>query len=269
MEGDHVLKRIPAGLTLLILAAAPASADLHYTMRMEARKIPSSDAENPMLAVAGDIMVQFLLPDGPADSVCWISEKGMRMELAKASSMMPAGSVMLRLADGTVVVMNPHDQTYWRIPIPDVMPHALNALARLKPDVSTVHTGEFATIAGLHAEHVTSTTTMDLPLPPAANMPMSMPSTMTTSFDYWVADQYADYAQLAHAMPAMLGLGELLQDGFIVKTVARSSMFPGYELESTMIDLKEEPAPADLFELPADYKEVASPFPAARPFARP
>jgi hypothetical protein len=265
-----MLKRIPAGLTLLILAAAPARADLHYTMRMEARKIPTSDAENPMFALAGDMMVQILLPDGPADSVYWIGEKGMRVELTKASSMMPAGSVMLRLADGTIVVMNPHDRTYWKIPIPDMMPQAINALAKLKPDVSTVHTGEFATIAGLHAEHVTSRTTMDLPVPPAtASMPMSMPSTMTTSIDYWVADRYADYAQLAHAMPAMLGLGELIQDGFIVKTIARSSMFPGYELESTVTDLKEEPAPADLFELPADYTEVPPPFPAVRPLARP
>jgi hypothetical protein len=270
VEGDRMLKRMLAGLTLLIAAAGPARADLHYTMRMDIHKISSTETENPMPGMAGEMMAQVLLPDGPIESVYWISEKGMRVELTKGIAMVPAGFIVLRLADGTIVMTNPLDRTYWKIPIPDLMPQALNALAQLKPEVSTVHTGEFATIAGLHAEHVTSTTTMDSPVPPGgANTPMSMPSAMTTSIDYWVADQYADYAQLTHAMPAMFGLSELVPPGFIVKSLTRSSMFPGYELESTVIDLKEEPAPAGLFELPADYKEVEPLRRAGKPIAQP
>ena len=45
-----------------------------------------------------------------------------------------------------------------------------------------------------------------------------------------------------------------------MRHVMRNSMTPGVEIESVVTQIAEEPAPADAFEIPADYKEVSAPF---------
>ena len=100
-----MLKHLIFGALSLFLAVVPARADLHYTLHTEARQVTPAEPVNPMLAMAGDIIVRTMLPDGPADSIYWISDRGTRVELTKANAMMPAGSVVLHLGDGTTVIM--------------------------------------------------------------------------------------------------------------------------------------------------------------------
>jgi uncharacterized protein DUF4412 len=248
-----------AGLFFLALAV-PSWADLHYTMHTEARQVTPTEPANAMMVMAGDMIVRTMLPEGPADSIYWVSDKGTRVELTKANAMMPAGSVLLHLVDGTTVVLNPKEKTYWRIAFPQMMPQMMNALAQMKPEVSFVHTGDFATIAGVRAEHVTSSTTMNLPSPPPGTpVPMGMPTSITTIADLWMADQYANYSALAHGTAAMMGFDALVPQGFMLRSVIRISMIPAYEMESVVTEIKEEPAPADAFEIPADYTEMPSP----------
>ena len=59
---------------------------------------------------------------------------------------------------------------------------------------------------------------------------------------------------------AVIGVGALIPQGFIMRHVMRNSMTPGVEIESVVTQIAEEPAPADAFEIPADYKEVSAPF---------
>jgi Domain of unknown function (DUF4412) len=259
-----MLKRVIVVSLFVATLAVPASsarADLHYTMHTEARQITPTEPMNTFLVMAGDMMVKAMLPEGPADAVYWVSDKGTRVELTKANAMVPAGSVLLHLSDGTVVVMNPQDKTYWTIPVPQMMPQMLNALSQMKPDTSVVHTGEFETIAGVRAEHITSSTTINLPSPPPGTpVPVAMPTSITLSADLWMSDQYADYAALARATAAMMGFDALVPPGFMLRNVMRNSMTPGYEIESVVTEITEEPAPAGAFEIPADYKEVTLPF---------
>jgi Domain of unknown function (DUF4412) len=246
--------------------AVPSWADLHYTMHTEARQVTPTEPANTMFVMASDMMVQTMLPEGPADSIFWLSDKDTRIELTKANLMMPAGSVILHLADGTMALLNPKDKTYWKISIPQMMPPMMSALSQLKPEMSFVHTGEFATIAGIRAEHITSTSTINLPSPPAGTpVPVGMPTSITTSADLWMADQYANYSALARATAAMMGLDALAPEGFMLKSVMRISIFPEYEIESVVTEIKEEPAPADAFEIPANYMEMLSPFPRVVP----
>ena len=209
-----MLKHLIFGALSLFLAVVPARADLHYTLHTEARQVTPAEPVNPMLAMAGDIIVRTMLPDGPADSIYWISDRGTRVELTKANAVMPAGSVVLHLGDGTTVIMNPTEKTYWKIPLPQIMPEVFTALSQLNPQLSFVHTGEFATIAGVRAEHITSSTTMDVPSPPpGAPVPMGMPAAITMSADLWMADRYVDNASLAQAAATMMGFGALIHKG--------------------------------------------------------
>jgi TonB family protein len=204
-----------------------------------------------------------MLPEGPTDSIYWISDKGTRVELMKASAIMPAGSVLLNLVDGTTVVMNPKDKTYWKLSVPQTLPQMAGILSQMNPQRSDIRTGEFATIAGVRAEHLTSSTTMDLPAPPPGiPMPPGMPTSITISTDSWMAEQYSDYAAVARTAATMMGLDALIPQGFMLKSVMRNSMTPGYEIESTVTEIREEPAPADAFEIPTDYNEVPPLIPA-------
>ena len=246
---------------LLLTAAAPAFADLHFTIHTEARPVSTSEPVSPLLAMAGDMAIKALFPDGSSESTYWISDNGStRVELTKANAMMPAGSVMLHLASGSTVIINPADKTYWTLSVPASPLQAMAFASQLKPEVSVVRTGQFDTIAGLRAEHLTSTITLNLPA--SAGPSMGLPSSMTMDADVWVIDQYAAYKALAIAslpIASLFSLDALVNQGFVMKNVVRGSMLAGYELESVVTEIKEEPAAADAFQIPGDYKEVPSP----------
>src|SRR5205085_11011439 len=104
----------------------------------------------------------------------WVTAQGARIEFTNATTMFPAGTILLRMTGQAPVLLNPRDHTYSRIPMSTMQPlspQAQELLAQLKPTVSVTRTGEVMTIAGVDAEHVivTSTRNMSLPagLPPA------------------------------------------------------------------------------------------------------
>jgi TonB family protein len=157
-------------------------------------------------------------------------------------------------------VMNPGAHTYWKLVIPDIPPQAMAMIGQMQPKVSVIHTGEMMTIAGVQVEHVAMTTSMNLPIPAGAP---GVPSTITTSLDLWVAEQYAGYsasAAVRSPISTMLGIDRMQAPGFVMRSVMRNSMLPGFEIESIVTKIAEEPAPADAFQIPADYTEVSSPF---------
>jgi len=49
------------------------------------------------------------------------------------------------------------------------------------------------------------------------------------------------------------------------KSIVCNSFMPGFEIESIVTSIKEEPAPAGALEIPADYKEASAPASLGRP----
>jgi hypothetical protein len=251
------MHKILSAALLLLTFASPLRADLHYTLHTEAKPIATTEPANPFF---GDLLVRMILPEGATDSTYWVSDKGIRVELTKANVIIPAGSVLLHLSGGTTVVMNPQEHSYWKLTLPEMPPQVFTAMSQLNPQAALVHTGEFDTIAGVRAEHITNTITMELPAPPSGvPLPPDMPTSVTLRTDSWTSDQYAHYAALAKSTVGLMALGALIPDGFTLKTVMRNSMMPSYEIESVVTSLSEEAAPADAFDIPADYKEVPAP----------
>src|SRR4051794_33889926 len=57
-DSEGVMKRLAAALILLLSAAAPARADLKYTMHMETKKSEgAAPPANPMLGMMGDALM--------------------------------------------------------------------------------------------------------------------------------------------------------------------------------------------------------------------
>jgi TonB family protein len=267
---ENMLKHLVAAFAFLVQATAPGWADLHYTMHTEAHPVTSDVPLAQMGAMAGDVIIKTMLPEGFSDTVFWVSENGTRAELTNATAMMPAGTVMLRLADGRLIVMNPGAHTYWKLVVPGIPPQAVAALGQMKPAVSIVHTGEMMTIVGVQTERVAMTASTNLPIPAGAPLPPGVPFTITTKMDLWIADQYAVYAVSAAVrspISTMLGFDLAGAPGFVMRSVSRNSMTPGVEIESVVTKIAEEPAPADAFEIPTDYKELPSPLSARPSFA--
>src|SRR3954470_20133227 len=128
-------KAFLAACALMLTTAAPAFADLHFTVHTEARPVSTSEAVSPFLAMAGDMLIKTMFPDGTSESTYWISNDGStRIELTEGNAqlkMMPAGSVMLHLASGSTVIMNPTDKTYRTLPDMAAALLAMNVVSQL------------------------------------------------------------------------------------------------------------------------------------------
>lgn len=249
-----MMRTTAATILLLGLVAAPASAELKYTMHLEAKK-PATAAPpaNPMFAMIGDMMLKMIAPGGSIDSVVLVGEKGTRIEQNKETMIAPAGAIQIMRPDG-ITIIDPKTKTYWKYPSSSLDAGA--AMAQLNPTVTTKRTGEFSTVAGLRAERITFEVTMSLAMPDMA-MNLSM------NGELWIAPQYKAYAALsARSNPTMSmfsELSKLSQEGLPVRQIMRGDIFGGLELEMVMTKVGEEPAPPDAFDVPAGYKEVPAP----------
>ena len=235
-------------------APSPVAAELRYTTHAEARRLPGVPAD-PLTGAFGAMLTD-LLPKLRMTTI--VGEAGVRVEVEADVGPLPSGSVVL-LKEGSAFVLNPRDQTFWTIPASTGA-----ALASLNPQASSMRTGEFETVAGLRAERVTYTLMLTLPLPPGVQLPLGFPQTFTLDGEMWVADQFKAYAEALAATPlAATGLnagafGGLASEGLIVRQIARSDFF-GYEFEFIVSDVTEVPVSPDLFEVPAEFREVAPP----------
>jgi hypothetical protein len=258
------MKKIVMVLCLLALVSARASAELKYTMHMEVKKgeTPGAQGTNPMMAMMGDAMMKQLLPAGAADMVYVIGEKGARIEYLQAAMGQPEGTVTLALPDGTLVVLNPKDQTYWKTTTQNAV--ATMQAAGIAPQATAKATGQFDTVAGLRCEVVAFEWKMDLPIPESAraSMPPDFPTSLSMSGDSCVVkDQFQKYAELSAKntgsnMMASMGLDKIAQGGIVLRQNMRMA---GVELSSVVTKIGEEDVPAGAFEIPAGYKEVPAP----------
>jgi hypothetical protein len=258
------MKKVLVALCFVSLASGRMSAELKYTMRTEVQKAekPASPAPNPILAMVGDGMTKQLFPEGTATMTYILGDKGVRIELMNAALGLPAGTVTLGQLDGTAIVLNPKDQTYWKM-------EAQGAAAAMKasgmtPQVTSNRTGESETVAGVPCERSTFTMKMDLPIPEEARATFGkgFPSSIDLSGDTCsTTDQFQKYGEIAAktqatSMLAAMGIDKLVTGGIVLRQAVRLA---GVEIRSVVTEIAEAEVPAGSFDIPAGYKEVPPP----------
>lgn len=260
------MKNWVAACGLVLLVPTGVCAELKYTLRTELQKVDvkGAPAPNPLLAMMGEAMSRQVLPEGNATMTYLVSEKGTRLEFLNAAMGQAAGTVSLMQPDGTAVMLNPKDQTYWKMGLQGAA--ASLQAAGVTPKVTTARTGEAETVAGVKCERSTFAVQVDLPLPEAARQSLGagFPSSIDLAGDTCsTTDQFPQYAPMvsktqATGILAALGLDSLAQGGIVLR---QSIRLGGVEIRSVVTEISEQPAAPELFDIPAGYKEVPPPAP--------
>ena len=249
---------------LFTLLTVPLSADLKYTAHMQVGKsaTPTDQPANPMIGMMADAVMKQMVPGGEADVVYLVGEKGARIEYLQAAMGQPAGTVTLFSPDGTLAVLNPTEKTYWKTTVQAAL-DGMKSSGVPAPEVTAKRTGQFETVAGTKCEVITFDWKMNLPIPEAAraSLPPDFPTTLNMTGDgCTTTDQYQKYAEIvakgANAMMSAMGFDKIAQGGLVLR---QKMLLMGFEMKSTVTQIAEETAPANAFEIPADYKEVPMP----------
>ena len=203
------MNKIFVALCLVAVASARLGAELKYTMHMELKKseAPPVQVPNPLLGMMGDALMRQIVPDGAADVIYLVGDKGARIEYMQPAMGQAAGSVNLARPDGTLIVMNPKEKTYWKMTAQSSAT-AMQAAGISAPEVTVKRTGQFETIAGAKCEVIAFDWKMKIPVPEAAraSLPPDFPTVMTMSGDSCTAtDQYQKYGEIVtRSMGAMM-----------------------------------------------------------------
>jgi hypothetical protein len=181
-------------------------------------------------------------------------------------------------------VLDPKSKTYYKVAIPADTPEDRQALKDMKAEgrmphaeISTKRTGEFSDVTGIRCERVLFEWTLTMPaldLPPEllAELPPNLrqPQTLNRHTELWMAtDRFKEYAigsakrmaaslKQSEEILTMMGLDKMPLDAFVMRQIEGSPEL-GYNLESVVTSIHERDAPASLFEIPSDYKEVPAP----------
>lgn len=257
------MRNLLAALVVVASAAVPLHAELKYTTHMEIRKTAApAQPVNPMIGIMGDAVMKQMVPDGAADLVYLVGDKGARVEYLQAAMGLPAGTINLITLDGTIAILNPQEKTYWKTTMTETLDR-MKAAGVPVPDIAVKRTGQFDTVVGAKCEILTFDWKMALPIPEAARatLPPDFPSTIAMTGDSCVTtDAYKQYADVinkgANVMMAAMGFDKITQGGFALR---QTMAMAGFEMKTTVTQIGEEPAPEHAFEIPADYKEVPMP----------
>lgn len=234
--------------------------------------VPGDPAANftAMFEQMGEMFVKMIAPAGKVD-MTWMSQEGVaRSELKDDMLMMPAGTVML-VREGEVQVLDPGRRTYYVAPGPPASGSPFGAPGGgtlPKADVRVTPTGETTTMLGRTVERVTIDWRLPLPIKDSPQLPPGFPQELEMSIETWEAQMPLSGEGLGlsadvHAFMSAIGMSEIIRPGrFPLKTVMRGSMFPGFELRTTVLELEEGVFPGELFVVPEGYTRVDPP---ARP----
>ena len=252
-----MMRRSVIAALVFSCSVATAWADLRYTMTTTVRPsaVPSTQPVNPMFGVLGPILVSMIAPGGAVEMRAIVSDRGSRYEFDKPYTIVPAGGAMIVMADGSVIVLNPAEKTYWRTPRPAGAPPSVPA-----PTVKIDRTSAFEEIAGVRAERATIDVRLPVPVSPGMAMP-GMPAEISVTGEAWLADQYKKYVTTS-SLSALMGsatANPFANAGFPMRSVMRSDLFAGQQIESVVTNISEAPAPEGAFDVPAGFTEVAPP----------
>jgi hypothetical protein len=248
--------------TLVLFAAVPLSAELKYTLHMEA-KAAANAANDPMSMMAGGMITQ-MFPPGGIDQEVLVGDAGMRTEQKHEFAGMKAGTVTLAKADGTMYVIDPSTKTYWKQA--GLPAEAAEMFAQMSPKVTVGPRGVFEMVDGKRCEKISVTMTMAIPGVDPSQLPPGMPAEISMAYDMWMTDEIkmpkapgaaVNVIAKQFGLDRLEELKQFASDGRMnMKTVM--TMF-GVEMTMTTRNVNTAPAPAGAFEVPKDYKEVPPP----------
>jgi len=257
------VRNLWAALLVVASVSVPLHAELKYTTHMEIKKTAApAQPVNPMIGIMGDAVMKQMVPEGAADIVYLVGDKGARLEYLQAAMGLPAGTINLMMPDGTLAFLNPKEKTYWKTTAQAAMDN-MRAAGVPIPEITVKRTGQFETLVGAKCEVVTFDWKMALPIPEAAraSLPPDFPSTIAMNGDSCVTTEaYKQYADVvnkgANAVMAAMGFDKIAEGGIALR---QTMAMAGFEMKTTVTQIAEEPAPEHAFEIPADYKEVPMP----------
>lgn len=230
-------------IVFLITCSPAAYADLRYTTRIEVRRT-STNATSPD-AGAMDAVLQALMP--PGETRTFVGGEAIRIEQTTG----PTRSVVLLGPSGRFIAY-PDLRAYLRMP----MAGDLLANSGSGEQPTFRRTGEFVTMLGVQTERILVTLPIVLPMTP----PAGMPTRMRFEGEIWVADVYRTEARgVQKALGAAVLPGSVEGvEGMVLRQTLRNAEF-GYEVQSTVVELVEAPIPAEMFMVPASYRELNQP----------
>jgi hypothetical protein len=242
------------GIVATVLAAAPAHADLRYTVTLRVREAPST-ANAPAseaLQLLQRQVAQALAPQASLVSKVVVTDTATRQEFNGATPRVPAGHVLLTFESGDGALLDPATKAYRRLPAapPPARQNAPAATAR--------RTGEFSTIAGLRAERVTYTVEVPTPTDLDPRVAAGLPPALTIEGELWIAtDVTLPKSASVQTNPAMraFGLDKLAGTGLVLKQVTRGVLLGNKEVEMLVSDVDRSPVPADLVRIPTEFTE--------------
>lgn len=240
-------------------ACGPAPTHLRYTMRLEMKPASTPMPPDPILGALGDVVAQSMVPGGMVEMTSTLGAEGMRLEWNKPLPGMPTGAVMIHRADGSTVLIDPTQKTYWKVAT-DSMTTMFPA--GTKPKVTTSRTGQFETVQGERAEKITFSIRLPLPIPDGVTLPPGMPTEVPMEGEAWVAPRYQKYLSgVARTLPGLssIGLDQLSTEGLQMKQILRSPIFGNQQLETLVTSVAEERTPPGRFVVPDGYREVPAP----------
>jgi len=257
------LKNLFAALVIVGIVSTPLRAELKYTTHLEIKKTAApAQPMNPMIGIMGDAVMKQMVPEGAADLVYLVGDKGARVEYLQAAMGLPAGTINLITLDGTITILNPKEKTYWKTTTAETL-EKMKAAGVPLPDIAVKRTGQVETVAGAKCELLTFDWKMALPIPEGAraSLPPYFPSTLAMTGDSCVTtDSYKQYADVinkgANAMMAAMGFDKIAQGGIPLR---QTLSMAGFEMRMAVTQIGEEAAPEHAFEIPADYKEIPMP----------
>ncbi len=270
-------------VVLVAVVSAPLSAELRFTSKMTARAVAGGAPATGLLAGMGDMVTQMIQeqfggPEG-VESVTTVHEDGRtRIEYSKAFGGFPAGTVMLTRVDGTMVGFDPKAKTWWKMNDPSADPEAAkemaNMMAQMKPVITSKRTGMFEMLSGFRTEKVTMNMRMPVPMPEGVDLSMlppellaMIPKEVVVDGDMWMAPAFPKYSKIGAGMMsagplAELGLDKFMtgdMEGFLMRSIVRTSVPAAFELETVVLKVAEEDVPDSVFEVPAGFTEVPMP----------
>jgi hypothetical protein len=245
-------------VALVFLASSSLAAEVKYTVRVEARKGTAGAEVDPMLTMLGNQILEATAPNGEVELKITLGNGVGRVEWSQEMPGIPEGAVLLQRRNGTRVMFNPADRTWWRVAVP-----TLSALsARRRPIVTLTPSIETGTTAGPAATRTRVDIVIPFPEAQAGEMVSGTPTELPLNGEIWVTSSLAKY--VTPELQTFLGMGFLGVNAapagqFVLRQILRGPTFGEMELESIVTSVAEEALPASTFEVPQGFKEVTAP----------
>src|ERR1017187_5841992 len=254
-----MMKKITLSVVLIAVMAAPLRADLQYTMRFEIQKT-NQPATTPLAMLVAPLAQQAFAK--PVEVTYVAGEKGSRLTIAPGLPTLPNGAVVISQTGGGSYVLDPEQKTYWKV---DVASAPAADGSETPPAMRK--TGTMDTVNTYRAEQLLFEKKSDLSaivpgllantnVPGGAQMASAIPTSFTWTIEEWVTDELTPPRGANDVIERVL----LSAARVPVKLVIRANELSGIEVVMNIADVvKDASAPASLFALPSDFKELPPP----------